>query len=155
MPWPYGEFWNVPRLGREPVRGSGCGADGRMPDVIPDGLWAGYISYDAATDRFWIDLLCIFAGDAAQAVIAEGTANIVNDEPDYLVVNNSEQRRGAANDLRAIAYGDDVDGRCRPFTAASGDHLTPDQSELRPDSQAWIRIAEGAVTWIVYGCNNA
>jgi hypothetical protein len=153
VPWPYGEFWNVPQLGREPVRGSGCGADGRMPDAIPDGLWAGYISYDAATDRFWIDLLCIFAGDTAQAVIAEGTANIVNNEPDYLIVNNSDKRRAAANDLRAIAYGADVDGRCRPFTAASGDHLTPDQGELRPDGQAWIRIAGGAVTWILSGCH--
>ncbi len=42
--WPYGPFWNVPQLGSEPVRGSGCGSQGQIGDVIPDGLWAGYVT---------------------------------------------------------------------------------------------------------------
>ena len=42
--WPYGPFWNVPQLGSEPVRGTGCGSQGQIGDVIPDGLWAGYVT---------------------------------------------------------------------------------------------------------------
>ena len=38
----YPSFRDVPQLGVEPVRGSGCGASGDLGDVIPDGLWAGY-----------------------------------------------------------------------------------------------------------------
>jgi hypothetical protein len=154
--WPYGEFWNVPQLGTEPVRGSGCGASGQIGATIPDGLWAGFISYDGPTDVFWIDLLCIFYGESAQAVIADGTANIVSREPDYLIVNNNEQRRRAPNNVQVVANSWlDDGGRCVEYgwTAAG-----PDQSHFAPaasmfDTQAWIRIHDGAVTWILWGCD--
>jgi len=163
--WPYGEFWNVPQLGDEPVRGSGCGADGELGDRIPDGLWAGYIAYDAGGDVYWIDVLCIYAGDAAAAVRAQGTQNIVSDEPDYLVVNNSTGRRAAPNDLAALIYSGRAaaDGRCVPATRTAapawqgdgeGTRLTPHQSQLNR-GQAWIRLDDGAVTWVLFGCTPA
>ena len=155
--WPYGEFWNVPQLGDEPVRGSGCGASGQVGSTIPDGLWAGYVSHDPATDTLWVDLLCIFAGAAADAVRAEGTATIVHDEPDYLVVNNNTQRRQVANNTRAILESDDVGDGCRPFGVSGADvggpHLTDLGALIHPDHQAWIRIDRGAATWIAYGCD--
>lgn len=158
--WPYGQFWNVPQLGREPTRGSGCGASGQLGDTIPDGLWAGYISYDPAADEFWVDVLCIFAGDTAAAVKASGNANIISDEPDYLVINNNDQRRRVPNNAQTVGEGVvDDDGECfvAQWTYGPDDgHMTGQLGEaMVPDAQAWIRVHEGAVTWIVYGCDRS
>ena len=91
--WPYPSFRDVPRLGLEPVRGSGCGASGDLGDVIPDGLWAGYL-YPAADGTVEIDVACVYEGDTAAQVAADGTATIVDDrDPDFLVVNNNTRRR--------------------------------------------------------------
>ncbi len=68
--WAFGDFRSVPQLGAEPVRGSGCGADGTIGDVIPDGWWLGIVTSDSAT-RVQFDLVCVYFGDAADALIAE------------------------------------------------------------------------------------
>lgn len=159
--WPYGEFWNVPQLGTEPVRGSGCGGAGQIGDRIPDGLWAGYVSVDAAAPGdVWVDLLCIYFGESAQAVRDAGTANIVHDEPDYLIVDNSDQDRVLANSITAIAASaPDASGRCVPtglMRAPQGQHLPGAGDWFGTDPaqfQAWVRVHEGAVTWLVYGCD--
>ena len=142
--WPYGPFWNVPQLGSEPVRGTGCGSQGQVGDVIPDGLWAGFVTNEA-TRRSAIDLLCVYSGAAAQHVISEGTANIVNDEPDYLVVNNNTRVRSApAAPGIVLRDSSPVDGECVENVAAAH---TP-----QPARQAWVRIDGGQVTWILWGC---
>jgi len=158
--WTYEWFWNVPQLGTEPVRGSGCGASEQIGPQIPDGLWAGYLSYDPDTDAFSVDLLCIFYGDTADAVRAEGTANIVHDEPDYLIVSNSDGRREVANNTQvALGSGLTSDDNCAVGSAVvvpeGESHLTSFGESLQPDLQAWIRIDGGAVTWFVYGCDLA
>lgn len=150
--WPYGPFWNVPQLGAEPVRGSGCGASGQIGDVIPDGLWAGYVTaYDPNTGTIGINLLCIFSGATAQTVIAQGSANIVSNEPDYLIVNNNERVRSMPNALSTIVVGRvDATGTC-----VEGEHLSPEevgQFPARYGQQAWISIDGGAVSWVFYGC---
>lgn len=159
--WPYGEFWNVPQLGSEPVRGSGCGGSGQIGDRIPDGLWAGNVSVDPAKpSEVWVNLLCVYYGESAQAVRYAGTANIVHDEPDYLIVNNNQQYRVLANNITAIAASaPDASGRCAPgglmlppageYLPGAGDWFGSDPSQL----QAWIRVDNGAVTWLVYGCD--
>jgi hypothetical protein len=151
--WPYGSFRNVPQLGSEPVRGSGCGASGQLGPTIPDGLWAGFVTgYDATNNSLGIDVLCIFEGDTAQTVLTEGTViDVVNNEPDYLVINNSTQVRTMPSGLAAIILGEVAsDGQC-----VEGTHLSPEAvNEIAPRSavQAWIRIDGGVVTWIFYGC---
>ena len=45
--FPYAAFGDVPRLGNEPVRGTGCGADGSIGEVVPDGIWAGFVDVPA------------------------------------------------------------------------------------------------------------
>ena len=151
--WPYGTFQNVPQLGREPARGSGCGASGQLGSTIPDGLWAGFVTgYDAANHTVGIDVLCIFEGETAQAVLTEGTViDIVNNEPDYLIVNNSTQVRVMPSGLAAIVLGEvTADGQC-----IEGTHLSPEAVDAIPprtSEQAWIRIDSGVVTWIFYGC---
>jgi hypothetical protein len=151
--WPYGSFRNVPQLGREPVRGSGCGASGQLGATIPDGLWAGFVTnFDAATNALAIDVLCIFEGDTAQAVVTEGTViELINNEPDYLVINNNRQVRVMPSGLAAIITGEiAADGQC-----VEGTHHYPeavDAIATRTGQQAWIRIDGGLVTWIFYGC---
>ena len=68
-------------------------------------------------------MLCIFDGDTAQAVLAEGTViDIVNNEPDYLVVNNSTQVRAMPSGLAAIITGEvGADGQC-----VEGTHHSPE-----------------------------
>jgi hypothetical protein len=150
--WPYGQFWNVPQIGSEPVRGSGCGSEGQIGGTIPDGLWAVFVDgYDDNAGGFWVDLLCIYQGQAAQAVLAQGNATIINNEPDYLVVNNNTQTRFVPDGLAAFVVGTtDPSGQC-----VEGDHLSPEQLDLvgaNRTRQAWLRISGGVATWIFYGC---
>jgi hypothetical protein len=151
--WPYGSFRNVPQLGREPVRGSGCGASGQLGATIPDGLWAGFVTgFDPASNTLAIDVLCIFEGDTAQTVLTEGTViELINDEPDYLVINNNRQVRPMPSGLAAIITGNiAADGQC-----VEGTHHSPESVDAiaaRTNQQAWIRIDGGLVTWIFYGC---
>jgi hypothetical protein len=150
--WPYGAFEDVPQLGDEPVRGSGCSTSGQIGAVIPDGLWAGYpTAYDWSTNTIGINMLCIFYGDSAQYILAQGTANIVGNQPDYLIVNNNDRVRSMPSNLTAIILGQyDAAGTC-----VEGEHLSPesvDQFPARYGQQAWIRIDQGVVTWVFYDC---
>jgi hypothetical protein len=85
-------------------------------------------------------------------VLTEGTViDIVNNEPDYLVINNSTQVRTMPSGLAAIILGEvSSDGQC-----VEGMHLSPEAvNEIAPRTavQAWVRIDAGVVTWIFYGC---
>ena len=90
---------------------------------------------------------CCASSSAPRAgqVISEGTANIVNNEPDYVVVNNNTRLRSAPAApgivLRDSAV---VDGECVENTAAA--------HNPEPARQAWVRIDGGQVTWILWGC---
>src|SRR5215211_2051915 len=46
----YVDFYGVPHLGWETASGTGCGGDGSIGDVIPDGYWRGYVRSLRATD---------------------------------------------------------------------------------------------------------
>jgi hypothetical protein len=62
-------YLDVPQLGTEPVRGTGCGASGGLPDVIPDGIWNVVIGDRTGGDNFWtddqilVDVQCVYVGD--------------------------------------------------------------------------------------------
>ena len=150
--FPYATFGDVPRLGNEPVRGTGCGADGSIGDVIPDGIWAGFVDVPAPGERLSVDLLCIFTPESAPGVLAGGTATILvpngGTEPDvnYLVVNNNERERSVPASP-AIEYRDAIfDGdQCVEGSLLSDiDHT---------GYQAWINIEGGAATWVIWGCD--
>jgi hypothetical protein len=164
--WPYGDFHDVPQLGTEPVRGSGCGADGSIGEVIPDGLWAGMLSYVPDDDHWEVNLVCIYAGEQAREVIAGGTANVIDDDdPDYVIVDNNPRTRSVPNRAESIetSFADNrTDGRCLGGVGAGWnpgeDHviLNPGQFEMLYSTthQAWIRIHDGAVAWIRFGCDS-
>ncbi len=68
--WTFGSFRSVPQLGSEPVRGSGCGADGTIGEVIPDGWWLGMVANDGVS-QLQFDLVCAHYGSSAQPLIDE------------------------------------------------------------------------------------
>ena len=72
--WTFGSFRSVQQLGSEPVRGSGCGADGTIGEVIPDGWWLGLIADSSATE-LQFDLVCAYYGNSAQPLIDECLAS--------------------------------------------------------------------------------
>lgn len=164
--WPYGDFHDVPQLGTEPVRGSGCGADGSIGEVIPDGLWAGTLSYVPDDDHWEVNLVCVYSGEQARQVISSGTANVIDDDdPDYVVVDNNPRTRAVPNRAQSIetSFADSrTDGRCLggggQIAGPDDDHivLDPGQFEMLYSTthQAWLRIHDGAVTWIRFGCDS-
>ena len=152
--WPYANFRDVPRLGLEPVRGSGCGASGDLGDVIPDGLWAGYL-YPATDGTVEIDVACVYEGDTAAQVAADGTATIVDDrDPDFLVVNNNPRRRSLTNDVRYVLWGvPDESGACTPQAVWGMDGFDPGVATQANGALGWVRIEGGAAHWIFFGCD--
>ena len=142
----------MPQLGSEPVRGTGCGADGSIGDIIPDGTSAIFVDPPRAGEPLPVDLLCIFTPEAAADVLADGTATILvpngatEADVNYLVVNNNEHERivpaAAGIELRDTAFngGACVEGPFVPEVDHSG-------------YQAWINIEAGQATWIVWGCD--
>lgn len=150
--WPYGDFAAVPRLGEEPSLGSGCGADGQIGDVIPDGLWAGALTYIPETDRWDVNLMCVYSGAAADDVLARDDATVVAGNRDYLVVDNNQRLRSVPNGAVEVTttFADvRTDDRC----LIGGSQSMPFDNSQVPGSQAWIRIHDGAVTWVLFGCD--
>jgi len=72
--WTFGDFREVPQLGAENVRGSGCGADGSIGDTIPDGWWLGIV-VDGSDTTYEFDLVCAYKGTAATSLIADCQAS--------------------------------------------------------------------------------
>ena len=141
------EFWNIPQYGSEAVRGSGCGSSGQIGTTIPDGLWAGFITgtHDNLVD---IDILCIYYGTSGQSTLTANTATMLNSDPEYLIVNNNDQPRAVPIDGRiSLRLSTRIaDGRCMDTTS------TTQWSDIPPDRQVWIRIHNGAVTWVLADC---
>ena len=93
------------RLGSEPVRGTGCGANGGLGDVVPDGIWNVIIGDGSGADRFWsggtmdVDMRCIYAGDAGRAQwntvcgAAPDADACASQSPDWFVVNVNSRLR--------------------------------------------------------------
>lgn len=145
--WTYGEFWNVPQLGREAVRGSGCGSSGEIGDQIPDGLWAAFIS-GVSGDVVSIDLLCIYFGALAQQTLSAGSAVMLNSDPNYLIVNNSTRARAMRMDS-AIALRIGVRNAANQCIDGT---TTTQWTDIPADRQVWVRIHDGRVTWVFADC---
>lgn len=145
--WPYGQFWNVPQLGNEgSVRGTGCGSAGGMGNVIPDGLFAGFVTgHD--DNNVSIDVLCVFAVPDASALPSDG-ATVVADTPNYVIVNNNTRARTMPMDpaiVLRLGIRDAADN-CVDGTP------TDQWSDITSDRQAWVRIHQGRVTWVFADC---
>lgn len=94
--FPYASFFDVAQLGSEPVRGTGCGADGSLGEEIPDGYWHGQI--DVGSAALSIDLICVYYGASAAPFVAECQATDTEDTclefgDQFWQINNNTRKR--------------------------------------------------------------
>lgn len=151
--WPYATFHDVPRMGDEPVRGSGCGGDGSIGELIPDGLWSGYL-FPGADGTVEIDLACVYTGETARQVVADGATVVDDRDPDFVVINNNPRRRVLRDDGAAMLWGvaDDA-GECVVGGAWGLPELGVAGELHYPESLAWVRVAGGGLQWLFFDCS--
>lgn len=146
--FPYA-FFDVPQLGTEPVRGTGCGADGTLGEVIPDGIWdARSIKISAST--IGIDVQCVYYGNSGAQLLAnclaeEGPDGCEGTDPDFWFVNASSRIRTmplAAEFRRRYATIDCVDPGPGNTRGVEG------QDEF----DSWVIIEQGEATFALTSC---
>ena len=131
------------------MRGSGCGADSTVGEVIPDGWWLGIITADG-NSQMQVDLVCAYSGDAAQALIDEclaseaaATCTDSFDETFWPVNRNTRERtvpKSSSLVTEAVADLCDVGIETRDGGITG---------ELD-----WIQIQGGSVVYIRRGCGS-
>ena len=135
-PW---DFYGVLQLGQESVRGTGCGGDGSIGDIIPDGYWRGFVrSIDGPTLQF--DLACVYVGDMANQLAAETPGGAW--WPDGWPINNKTQTRSVPLAPEFYTNG----------TRYAADGSVPFNQPGIPfddNSNAWISIVNGQAQWAV------
>lgn len=159
--FPYEDFYAVPQLGAEEVVGTGCGGDGSIGEVIPDGIWRGYIvSFDGPTlfesRSLQFNLICVYVGATGDRLRSEWQAANPGQEqfgfPDGFLVDNNPRTRTVALSLDFVKAGAVLTtlGRCAvPANPASvGDR--PADMYLLTDS--WLVIQNGAAITAVTSC---
>ena len=143
----YADFYGVPHLGHETASGTGCGGDGSVGDVIPDGYWRGYVRSLRATDLDF-DLVCVYGNDVNPDLIAQWTAQHPGETqpwvPDGFLIDNSARTRLVTTAPGFFTHGAAWAGTSCPFNGAA----TPfDQAR-----DTWIRIVDGQALWAVSSC---
>lgn len=90
--FPFPDYFTVPELGIEPVRGSGCGSGPEYQFTeVRDGIWNGFVDrVDTDNGDLYIDIACVYHGESADPEIAEGSGT---GDRDFYQVNNRERLR--------------------------------------------------------------
>ena len=155
-PYGYADFYDIPSLGYETVSGSGCraagvgcGGDGSLGDVVPDGYWRGYVSNVGAGYAVEFDPVCVYRGTVDPNLVATWRQqNPGQPEPwvtDGFLVSTSSRRRTVYLADNAVLHGTewDANGGC-----------AFDQPNVPFDSSrdAWIRVVNGDAQWAVSSC---
>jgi hypothetical protein len=158
--WGGWAYYEVPQLGTEPVRGSGCGANGALGDVVPDGIWNVNIGDGTGANRFWsggtisLDMRCVYAGDAGRAQwntacsAAPDADACQSQSPNWFVVNVNSRLRTMPVAASA-QYGVGALGS----TPCPGVSLDP-TSESAPwrFMDSWVVVSGGVVTTVIAAC---
>lgn len=146
----YADFYGIPHLGAETVAGSGCGGDGSIGDVIPDGYWRGHL-VAVGPDNLQIDLVCVYGDDVDPALIAEWTAQHPGETqpwvPDGFMIDNNDRVRWVATSPTFVSHG-------AAWTGTSC-LLNSPATPLELDRDVWIRIVGGQAQWAVSSCTAA
>lgn len=151
---------DVPPLGTESVRGTGCGSTGGIGEQVPDGVWNVLIGDGTGGDEFWtadamtVDMRCIYTGVGGEqlwnaACLADPQSqSCVNQTPDWYVVNANGRLRTVpvAPDVR---YGVGALGTS-PCPSAPSDRTAGNAPWRSLDS--WIVVQGGRVTDVVTAC---
>ncbi|CAN5819570.1 hypothetical protein BH24ACT5_BH24ACT5_15340 [soil metagenome] len=98
-------------------------------------------------------MACVYYGDGAARVVGAGNSTIVDDDPDFLVVNKA-RRRALTDGLRYVLWGVlDNQHVCVPNGAGEANGLDQATVDLAQGALAWIRVYRGAVVWVLDGCD--
>jgi hypothetical protein len=148
--FPYATFFDMPQLGTEPVRGTGCGADGSLGEAIPDGWWEGFITLGAASLQ--MDVQCVYYGQTAKPFILFCQQTHTPDEcttsqgENFYLVNNNPRKRSVPLDpsfRRRFA-----DQSCRD---PGPDHTEPSAAG-QANLDSWVLIVNGRATFALTSC---
>jgi len=149
-PWTFDGDWlsAVPQLGTEPVLGSGCGGNGEIGEVIPDGWWLVLVEWIDGVSM-GLDLMCAYHGDAAIPFVEECAAQWPDEgcvwDTGFMPINNSDRIRPmpmSPGILREI----EPNGYCRD--AGIADY----EARYLGDVMTWVRITGGQVDYVRYYC---
>jgi hypothetical protein len=155
--WPY---YEVPQLGTESVRGTGCGSTGGLGETLPDGVWNVLVGDGTGGDEFWtssritVDVRCVYSGVGGQQLwTAACTADPTSDScqqqsADWYVVNANGRLR-TMTVSPDVQYGVGALG-ASPCASVSGDRNSGDAPWRFMDS--WITVDGGRVTAVVSAC---
>lgn len=148
--FPYTSFFDVPQLGSEPVRGSGCGANSTIGDVVPDGIWDGHINVGSKTLQ--IDLQCVYYGASAAPYVARceqsaDASTCLEYGDQFWIVNNNTRKRTIPLDPSFRHRYATAEGCADP---GPGQGLSSSSGADAMDS--WIVIVGGTVTFALTSC---
>ena len=156
--WPY---YEVPQLGAESVRGTGCGSTGGLGESIPDGVWNVLVGDGTGGDDFWtsdritVDVRCVYSGVGgtqlwnAACTTDPQSDNCLQQSADWYVVNANGRLRTmpVAADVQ---YGVGALGGPSPCASVTPDRTSSNAPWRFMDS--WIVITGGTVTAVVTAC---
>jgi hypothetical protein len=159
--WGGWAYYEVPRLGTEPVRGTGVGCtNGGLGNTLPDGVWNVLIGDGTGSNSFWtssqitVDVRCVYTGaagkqrhDAACTADPSG-ADCSFQTADWFVVNNSTRLRTMPV-ASGVLYGVGALG-ASTCPGAELDRNSPAAPWRTMDS--WIVVDSGRVTTVVTAC---
>lgn len=155
--WPY---YEVPQLGTESVRGTGCGSTGGLGESIPDGVWNVLVGDGTGGDEFWtsdritVDIRCVYSGVGGQQLWnAACTADPQSDNcqqltADWYVVNSNGRLRTIPVSP-SVQYGVGALGTS-PCASVTADRTAANAPWRFMDS--WIVVDRGQVTAVVTAC---
>lgn len=155
--WPY---YEVPQLGTESVRGTGCGSTGGLGETLPDGVWNVLIGDGTGGDEFWtssrvtVDVRCVYAGVGGQqlwaaACTADPTSSSCQQQSEDWYVVNANGRLRTMPVSPGVQYGVGALGTS-PCASAPSDRTAGDAPWRYMDS--WITVDGGVVTAVVTAC---
>ena len=146
----YSTHFTVPQLGTEPVRGTGCGADGSLGPTIPDGIWNGFIKISATS--LTIDVQCIYYGASAAPFVAACEAEHDVDDclefgDEFWMVNNNPRTRTVPLDP-GFRRRYEIVGCVDPGPGKGAQAQSPEQNQL----DSWLIIENGKATFALTSC---
>lgn len=155
--WPY---YEVPQMGTESVRGTGCGSTGGLGETLPDGVWNVLVGDGTGGDEFWtssritVDVRCVYSGVGGQQLwTAACTADPTSDScqqqsAEWYVVNANGRLRTMAVSS-GVQYGVGALG-ASPCASPPTERSASDAPWRYMDS--WITVDGGQVTAVVSAC---
>jgi hypothetical protein len=138
----YPSLSEVPQLGQDPVRGSGCGLGDQFGNSMPDGLFFGSFSPDGGDVSF--DVICVYYGASAIDKGADENASA------FFAVNTGTRERQvplAADFVYRVGTWT-PDGQC----VDAGPIGNADWAEADDGTVGWLTIAGGDATGAVAMC---